>query len=285
MARGDMNVQVIVWDMKMWNVWNEIGRGGRSGKSGRGNSCQARKAWSPLVASSILCFIPPSALISSVSIFWLKWPLTARIIKKVVSRTLKQSDIVLYAGGDACASIFEDGEAFIQICEKGGDVEWGNALRRKLNRLPQSFLRLSHFSKASAPAVLNTISRRMPDLCPLSLQLNSSDILWDLWHRNFSQILLFKIWCHYEIWAIMVSLWALSQEILMHWMQLLYQSSSIILRARCLARRCTLVNNDHRHLSPTATRGRDNYSFSCGHCNYIVIDIAPTEDTQLSIST
>ena len=49
----------------------------------------------------------------------------------------------------------------------------------------------------------------------------------------------------------------------MHWMQLFYQSSSIILRARCLARRCTLVNNDHRHLSPTATRGRDNYSFSC----------------------
>ena len=94
-----------------------------------------------------------------------------------------------------------------------------------------------------------------------------------------------KLWYHYEVWAIMVSSWAMSQEILMLWMQLLYQSSSKILRARCLARRCTLVNNDHRHLSPTATRCRDNYSFSCGHCNYIVIDIAPTEETQLSIST
>ena len=62
-------------------------------------------------------------LVSSEFIFWLKRPLTARIIQKAVSRTLKQSDIVLYAGGDAGASIFEDGEAFIQICEKGGDVE------------------------------------------------------------------------------------------------------------------------------------------------------------------
>ena len=94
--------------------------------------------------------------------FWLKWPLTARIIQKAVSRTLKQSDIVLYAGGDAGVSIFEDGEAFIQICEKGGDVEWGNALRRKLNGLAQNFWGSPTFPKASAPAVLNTISRRMP---------------------------------------------------------------------------------------------------------------------------
>ena len=147
MERGDMNVQVIVWDMKMWDVWNEIGRSGRSGKSGRGNSCQARKAWSPLVASSILCFIPPSVLTSSVFIFYLKWPLTARIIQKSVSRTLKQSDIVLYAGGDAGVSIFEDGEAFIQICEKGGDVEWGNALRRKLNGLAHTFEALPLFQR------------------------------------------------------------------------------------------------------------------------------------------
>ena len=62
-------------------------------------------------------------LVSSEFIFWLKRPLTARIIQKAVSRTLKQSDIVLYAGGDAGVCIFEDGEAFIQICEKGGDVE------------------------------------------------------------------------------------------------------------------------------------------------------------------
>ena len=62
-------------------------------------------------------------LVSSEFIFWLKRPLTARIIKKAGSRTLKQSDIVLYAGGGAGVCIFEDGEAFIQICEKGGDVE------------------------------------------------------------------------------------------------------------------------------------------------------------------
>ena len=37
-------------------------------------------------------------LVSSEFIFWLKRPLTARIIQKAVSRTLKQSDIVLYAG-------------------------------------------------------------------------------------------------------------------------------------------------------------------------------------------
>ena len=146
-------------------------------------------------------------------------------------------------------------------------------------------LRLSHFSKGIRACCAEYNMKKNAALCPLSLQLNSSDILWDLWHRNFGQILLFKIWYHYEIWAIMVSSWAMSQEILMLWMQLLYQSSSKILRARCLARRCTLVNNDHRHLSPTATRCRDNYSFSCGHCNYIVINIAPTEETQLSIST
>ena len=64
-----------------------------------------------------------SLLANSEFIFWSKRPLTASPIKKAVSRTLKQSDIVLYAGGDAGVSTFEDGEAFIQICEKGGDVE------------------------------------------------------------------------------------------------------------------------------------------------------------------
>ena len=217
--------------------------------------------------------------------FWLKWPLTARIIKKAVSRTLKQSDIVLYAREMQVFAFLRMERLLFKFAKRA--ATWNEVMHcgGSWTGLLRFFWGFPTFPKASAPAVLNTISRRMPDLCPLSLQLNSSDILWDLWHRNFSQILLFKIWCHYEIWAIMVSLWALSQEILMHWMQLLYQSSSIILRARCLARRCTLVNNDHRHLSPTATRGRDNYSFSCGHCNYIVIDIAPTEDTQLSLST
>ena len=64
-----------------------------------------------------------SLLANSEFIFWSKRPLTASPIQKAVSRTLKQSDIVLYAGGDAGVGIFEDGEAFIQICEKGGDVE------------------------------------------------------------------------------------------------------------------------------------------------------------------
>ena len=136
-------------------------------------------------------------LVSSEFIFWLKRPLTARIIQKAVSRTLKQSDIVLYAGGDAGVCIFEDGEAFIQICEKGGDVEWGNALRRKLNGLAQIFLRLSHFSKGIRACCAEYNIKKNADFCPLSLQLNSSDILWDLWHRNFS----FKI---------MVSLWSMS---------------------------------------------------------------------------
>ena len=186
--------------------------------------------------------------------FWLKWPLTARIIQKAVSRTLKQSDIVLYAGGDAGVSIFEDGEAFIQICEKGGDVEWGNALRRKLNGLAQNFWGSPTFPKASAPAVLNTIWRRMPP-CVRSVFNLTPQTFCGTCGTGISPS---KLWYHYEIWAIMVSSWAMSQEILMLWMQLLFQSSSKILRARCLARRCTLVNNDHRHLSPTATRCRDN---------------------------
>ena len=41
---------------------------------------------------------PAYITVSSEFIFWLKRPLTARIIQKAVSRTLKQSDIVLYAG-------------------------------------------------------------------------------------------------------------------------------------------------------------------------------------------
>ena len=72
------------------------------GKSGGGNSCQARKACDFLLVASIvnsMFFLSLSAklLVSSEFIFWLKRPLTARIIQKAVSRTLKQSDIVLYA--------------------------------------------------------------------------------------------------------------------------------------------------------------------------------------------
>ena len=162
-----------------------------------------------LVNSMFFLSLSAKLLVSSEFIFWLKRPLTARIIQKAVSRTLKQSDIVLYAGGDAGVCIFEDGEAFIQICEKGGDVEWGNALRRKLNGLPHTFEALLLFHGIRACCAEYNMKKNAA-LCPLSLQLNFSDILWDLWHRNFGQILPFKIWYHYEIWAIMVSLWSMS---------------------------------------------------------------------------